>query len=52
MLPRIHPQEYIDVRSAVRDFVVLSREKRSATERASGHHGVVVLLLLPVMRTW
>lgn len=48
MLPRIDPQQYVDIGSAVRNLVLPAQE-RSATERAGGHHGVVVHLLLPIM---
>lgn len=50
MLPRIHTQQDIEIGSAVRNLAVLSGEERSGAERACGHHGIVVHLLLPIMR--
>ena len=52
MLPRVHTQQYVNVGSAVGDFAFLPREERGAAERAGGHHGILVLLLPPVMRAW
>lgn len=50
MLPRVHRQQYIDIRATVRDFAFLPGEQRRATEGASAHHGIVILLLPPVVR--
>ena len=50
MLPRVHPQQDVEVRPAVREFAFLAGEERRAAEGAGGHHGVVVLLLSPVVR--
>ena len=50
MLPRVHAQEYVNVGAAVGEFAFLPGEERGAAERAGGHHGVLVLLLPPVMR--
>lgn len=50
MLPRIHPQQDIDIRAPVRDFTFLPGKERRAAERAGAHHGIVVLLLPPVVR--
>ena len=50
MLPRVHAQQDLNVRSAIGDFAFLPGEERGAAERAGGHHGILVLLLPPVVR--
>ena len=49
MLPRIHPQQDIDIRPPEPELTFLPGKERRAAERARAHHGIVVLLLPPVV---